>query len=1466
MKMKIFSWVVVCVLVLVGSDNARAAIKFSDLIRVGSKCNSCHRPEVQDFEQNGAAHKAELSCADCHQGDHPPPMDNPSAMCADCHDPEEQNHFKAADCVSCHHPHHPLNIDLSKVKNAKPGCVTCHPEPGAQTDAHPSAHSEMGCNECHLEHGAVPECATCHAPDEAAHFSLKNCTTCHAPHAPTTLDYSKLPIDRTVCFTCHEQPAKDFKSQESAHKDLDCRECHQSHGQSPFCMECHEPHAETMSDQDCLRCHKPHRPKAAWYDQKVAPNLCAACHDDVVSLNQKHGGPHKDAVGCLDCHTGHPPEGKNVIPSCNQCHPAADNDHYLGKGCTGCHPAHAPAKIDFANLKGGTAVCISCHEGPGAEFKAKPSAHAELKCWECHQAHGKSPSCMECHEPHSPSMTYEDCLRCHQPHQPKTLWQAGTIDPTLCQTCHKDVVSSYEQQGGPHKAELGCLDCHQAHPPEEDGVIPACTMCHDAGERAHFALKNCASCHNPHALEAFDFENQKIPNTVCGTCHEGPGKQIAENPSAHAEMGCRDCHQGSHGTIPACADCHDPHSEKMTQKDCRQCHQAHNPVAQWGEGVTAQQCRSCHEDTVTAFIQKGTAHKKALSCTECHQAHPPAETGVIPACSDCHDPGENPHFAGTGCASCHNPHTPRHIEFSGVENVKPVCVSCHGYKKYLQDKFPTAHVELDCKECHEVHREFQQCTECHEPHSEGMVFEDCQKCHQVHRELPVKYSAEVSASLCSGCHEEIVATVAEKGSRHRTEAACTDCHTNHPPAEEGVIPVCGQCHAPESQAHFALEDCSRCHEPHQPLEMDLLAVGLVRPVCISCHTEQGEQTEVHPSSHSTNDCTMCHLAHGEALECMECHDAHSETMVYVDCLKCHQPHMPTAIQFEEPVAASLCSSCHASQVKDLEQRGVAHKTEVGCLGCHTGHLGVGCRECHEENPDKQAMPLPVCSQCHAPADNSHFAINGCARCHAAHSPMDLDLAEAQNVKPACVSCHFGVGLEMQQNPSAHADSDCNMCHLKHGEALQCSECHQAHQKDMSFEDCQNCHRPHQPTAIAFAGTIPSGYCASCHKEQVAVIDASGASHKTKVGCQDCHQAHPPSADKVIPNCNECHPRLRKVHYTVDNCTGCHLPHAPREINFAKVKTVRAACVSCHAAPGRFLRTYPSAHTELDCKECHAAHKEATGCLNCHDPHTKEMAYQDCLNCHDPHRPTVVQFNPEAEFPSGFCAGCHQEPAQGLAKNGGRHASAVVCADCHREHPPYGKQVIPSCGECHVVGQNPHFAVGNCSDCHQAHSATAVDLSATEEAKPVCLSCHQEQGQEMARVPSAHAELDCKLCHQQHGEFTECLDCHNGHSKEMAYKDCRSCHQPHSPTVVEYGQEIPTPFCAACHDEVATALANSSMKHSSFDCVFCHKDRHMNVMTCDSCHGQPHAPDLHGKYPNCLNCHEDPHALAEWRKN
>jgi predicted CXXCH cytochrome family protein len=232
-------------------------------------------------------------------------------------------------------------------------------------------------------------------------------------------------------------------------------------------------------------------------------------------------------------------------------------------------------------------------------------------------------------------------------------------------------------------------------------------------------------------------------------------------------------------------------------------------------------------------------------------------------------------------------------------------------------------------------------------------------------EQAAKPSTELSNSDCIKCHANVQATVDSKGAKHKTAVTCMGCHQGHPPmvSKEKIIPLCSSCHA--GKPHYEIGGCNTCHsDPHAPLEMQL-AANLTTP-CLSCHPQQGKETQDHPSLHSKLFCTTCHKTHKEIPECLKCHQPHSTDMVNKDCTMCHPAHMPLVITYTAEMPNKNCAACHKT-ISDMLAGSATKHSALTCVFCHKEkHKYIpACESCHgSPHPAGMIKQFPKCEMCH----------------------------------------------------------------------------------------------------------------------------------------------------------------------------------------------------------------------------------------------------------------------------------------------------------------------------------------------------------------------------------------------------------------------------------------------------------------------------------------------------------------------
>lgn len=152
----------------------------------------------------------------------------------------------------------------------------------------------------------------------------------------------------------------------------------------------------------------------------------------------------------------------------------------------------------------------------------------------------------------------------------------------------------------------------------------------------------------------------------------------------------------------------------------------------------------------------------------------------------------------------------------------------------------------------------------------------------------------------------------------------------------------------------------------------------------------------------------------------------------------------------------------------------------------------------------------------------------------------------------------------------------------------------------------------------------------------------------------------------------------------------------------------------------------------------------------------------------------------------------------------------------------------------------------------------------------CVMCHEEATTTMLAKGGKHNAIGCADCHTGHppeieNPYAACTDCHEPHSNQMDESVCSQCHRAHTATQVTYWHNVPSEYCAACHQDAATELAKSQSRHSDIACVLCHQNEHKTSPTCQYCHGAPHPEHVMKNSGICAACHQTAHDLESARQ-
>ena len=232
------------------------------------------------------------------------------------------------------------------------------------------------------------------------------------------------------------------------------------------------------------------------------------------------------------------------------------------------------------------------------------------------------------------------------------------------------------------------------------------------------------------------------------------------------------------------------------------------------------------------------------------------------------------------------------------------------------------------------------------------------------------------------------------------------------------------------------------------------------------------------------------------------------------------------------------------------------------------------------------------------------------------------------------------------------------------------------------------------------------------------------------------------------------------------------PRSRRPVHHCHQKETNKLAEGLHAHAGK--KNQQGLAGALECADCHGA--IGHGIRTTTDPLsplflTSEVAL--CGKCHaKSHETYVASVHGRGLFEAGL-------------------AVSATCSDCHDVHGPlpvkdersnlHGKNVIQTCGKCHLFIQQRLQASVHSWEANGAQKPLQAAAGGTTTERPVCTSCHL--GHDFADPKSVGFRETlpgrCATCHEQlskqylmslHGQLTnlghapaaKCSDCHGSH--------------------------------------------------------------------------------------------------------
>lgn len=405
-----------------------------------------------------------------------------------------------------------------------------------------------------------------------------------------------------------------------------------------------------------------------------------------------------------------------------------------------------------------------------------------------------------------------------------------------------------------------------------------------------------------------------------------------------------------------------------------------------------------------------------------------------------------------------------------------------------------------------------------------------------------------SRGCATECHKEIVNRKVPHGP---AQSDCSVCHVQVGSTKDHkfsfILPredLCKRCHEmPHKQVlHKPVAEgkCLDCHDPHGSDHPRVLRLDPKRDLCLKCH-----QQDFSKSKH----------VHGP--------------VAVGACVVCHQPHSSSEPKLLSQPLATLCQSCHAEVLANIEKAGPGmHRhaaLDMGCTHCHDPHAS--------EHPQQLRQAAPgLCLTCHkerfdqitAGAKVVHGAVSaegGCTGCHEPHASR-LPALQRGTEPGLCLKCHD------KELTTASGRRLTNMAALlaanpdKHGPIREgaCTACHSPHAgKHFSLlaED-------YPPEFYAPFDVESFKLCFKCHISDLVLKDKGRGLTQFRDGERNLHFVHVNQAKgRTCRACHEVHASKRPAHIREAvpfGTTGWLL-----EINFEKTTDGGSCAPGCHTA-------------------------------------------------------------------------------------------------------------------------------------------------------------------------------------------------------------------------------------------------------------------------------------------------------------
>jgi predicted CXXCH cytochrome family protein len=515
--------------------------------------------------------------------------------------------------------------------------------------------------------------------------------------------------------------------------------------------------------------------------------------------------------------------------------------------------------------------CISCHQDADVKEFPHPERLEQVNCGICHDSEdeafyaGIHGSALKRGAPYAPT-----CSECHGEHYilPPNDGRSNTYKmniPVLCGKCHRE----------------GAPVARVYNIPERDILTNYSQSIHGEGlfKQGLIVTATCNDCHGnheilPHTNAASTVSARNIART-CTKCH-------ARIEEVHIKIIKGELWEKEPGAIPACSDCHQPHTIRRTSlvirtsdRECLKCHEKPDVTKTVGGEQISM--------TVKKEEIQNSMHRN-IPCVKCHsdvdpQRARPCETAGRVDCSNCHAQVAEDYFE-----SSHG------VAYVQKDPNSPYCSYCHGTHSVLsvrdeRDKTYRANIPHLCGDCHarldqpaavRVSSENALVDYSSSVHGQGLIKKGllpsavCTDCHSTHYILGHEndkssiYYKNVPAT-CATCHKGIY------------DEYANSIHSITRADQKEKLPTCEDCHSAHKikeiqQDQFMTEvtnQCGSCHEDLSKTYMDTIhgkayTLGYLKAAkCSDCHGAHDIQRVDNPDSHvgynrEVKTCQKCH--------------------------------------------------------------------------------------------------------------------------------------------------------------------------------------------------------------------------------------------------------------------------------------------------------------------------------------------------------------------------------------------------------------------------------------------------------------------------------------------------------------------------------------------------------------------------------------------------------------------------------